>query len=244
MTRTKTILLVLDNFEHLLEGAGIVRDLLESAPDLSILCTSREALNLTGEQLYPVQPLAADPSQELFIQRAWEIHPNSIPLRMIYYLSTRFVPGLTDLPLAIELAAARMNMFSLQTLQDRLEDCFGFLTDARRDAPARHQNLQNAIDWSFNLLEEEEQILFQRLSVFQGTRSIDAVDEVCCFDLQLDVLDGLASLLSKNLIRQEVGLDGQPRFFLLETVHEYTRAEGWLEAERRILLGDGMRHFL
>lgn len=220
---TKSLLLVLDNFEHLLEGVEIVKDLLEKAPDLSILCTSRESLNMTGEQLYLVQPLAVDPSQALFIQRAREVQPNCIFTDKDLPLIDQICARLDRLPLAIELAAARMNLFSLQTLQDKLEDRFRFLTDARRDVPARHQNLQDTIDWSFDLLEDEEQLLFQRLAVFQGSRSIDAVEEVCCFDLQLDVLDGLASLLVKNLIRQEVGLDGLPRFFLLETVHEYTR---------------------
>ena len=170
---------------------------------------------MSGEQIYPVQPLGINPSQKLFIQRTREIQPDRYfsdkDLPVIDHICAR----LDRLPLAIELAAARMNLFSLLTLQDRLEDRFGILTAARRDAPARHQNLQNAIDWSYHLLEEEEQILFQRLSVFQGSCSIDAVDKVCCFDLQLDVLDGLDSLLAKNLIRQELGLDGEPRFNLL-----------------------------
>ena len=124
--------------------------------------------------------------------------------------------------MAIELAAARMNLFSLQTLLENIQNRFQILTELPRDAPERHQTLQAAIDWSFDLLDEEEKILFRRLAVFQGGRSIDAVEEICCFDLKLNVLDGLASLSEKNLIRQEEGLDGQPRFYLLETVHEYT----------------------
>ena len=221
----RELLLVLDNFEHLLDGAGIVRELLESAPNLVVLCTSREALKLSGEQVFPVTPLEIQSSQELFIQRAREIQPDCNFTDKDLPRIDQICARLDRLPLAIELAAARMNLFSLKTLLERLEDRFEILTDARRDVPARHQNLQKTIDWSFDLLGEEEQILFQRLAVFQGTRSIDAVEEVCCFDLQLDVLDGLTSLLSKNLIRQEEGLDGQPRFYLLETVHEFCRAK-------------------
>ncbi len=213
---------MLDNYEHLLAGIGIVRELLKVAPDLVVLCTSREALNLSGEQIYPVQPLEIKSSEELFVGRSREVNPSYNPgeddLAFIRQICTK----LDNLPLAIELAAARMNLFSLQTLLENIQNRFQILTELPRDAPERHQTLQAAIDWSFDLLDEEEKILFRRLAVFQGGRSIDAVEEICCFDLKLNVLDGLASLSEKNLIRQEEGLDGQPRFYLLETVHEYT----------------------
>ena len=220
---TRTLLLGLDNFEHLLEGIGTVRELLESASHLSILCTSREALQLGGEQIFPILPLKRDPSQELFIQRARKVKNNFKSSEEDLPLIDQICARLDRLPLAIELAAARMNIFSLQSLLDKMENRLHILTESPRDAPARHQTLQDAIDWSFDLLEEEEQILFRRLAVFQGSRSIDAVEAVCCYDLNLYVLDGLGSLLAKNLIRQELGFDGEPRFYLLETVHEYTR---------------------
>lgn len=221
--REQQILLLLDNFEHLLGAAPLVSTLLAAAPDLKVLATSREALYLSGEQLYPVPPLGIHFSQELFIQRARESNPAFDPKKEDLPVIDRVCTRLDRLPLAVELAAARMNLFSLEGVLDGLEDRFRILAAGPRDADDRHQNLWNAIDWSYDLLEEEEQILFRRLAVFRGSRSLDAVEGVCCFDLRIDVLEGLSSLLAKNLIRQEEGQDGQPRFFLLETVHDYIR---------------------
>ena len=109
----------------------------------------------------------------------------------------------------------------MNELQEKLDDRFSLLTKAPRDAPSRHQTLEAAINWSYQLLSPEEQILFQRLAVFQGSRSIDAVQEVCCFDLKLEAMDGLESLLSKNLLKQEEAFDGETRFYMLETLHAY-----------------------
>ena len=225
-------LLILDNFENLLEAAPLVSDLLSAAQDLKILATSREALHLSGEQIYPLKPLSIgevdssiknNDAVQLFMQRAREANPHFSPTDKDFVTINEICARLDGLPLAIELAVARLNLFSLSALLDQLEDRFAILSVAPRDSPKRHQTLQKSIQWSYDLLKEEEQSLFRRLAVFQGSRTIDAVEMICCFDLEIDVLEGLASLLSKNLICQEEGIDDQPRFYLLETLHEYAR---------------------
>jgi non-specific serine/threonine protein kinase len=140
-------------------------------------------------------------------------------LKLIAGVCTR----LDGLPLAIELAAARTKFLSLKELRNQLDNRFALLKESPTDFPDRHQTLEQAIAWSYDLLSEEEQIFLSRLSVFQGSRSIEAVEAVCCRDLPLQVLDGLESLYNKNLIQQEVGLDGETRFFMLETIHEFAR---------------------
>ncbi len=221
--KEKDLLLLLDNFEHLLEGAPLVAALLRESPDLQVLATSREALHLSGEQTFLVPSLEIDPSRELFLQRAREVRPDFELTIEELPIIDRICARLDRLPLAIELAAARMNIFTLDSLQENLGECFQVLSEGPQDAPQRHRTLWETIDWSFQLLEPDERTLFRRLAVFQGSRTIDAVQEICCFDLTLDALEGLASLLVKNLIRQEEGLDGEPRFYLLETLHEYAR---------------------
>ena len=232
---SKSPLLVLDNFEHLLKGAGIVKDLLNTFPDITVLCTSREALNLYGEVVFPLLPLTTPEisklkmqpklddydSVKLFISRARAIKPDFIPTDDDLSIVAQICVRLDGLPLAIELAAARLKIYSLPDVLKQLEDRFASLKGGPRDAPIRHQTLQQAIDWSYDLLSVEEKILFNRLSAFQGSRTIKAVEEICCFDLSLHVMDGLESLSSKNLINQKIGLDGETRFYMLESIHEY-----------------------
>ena len=231
----KKLLLILDNLEHLLEVAPMVSDLLSAAPNLRILATSREALSLYGEQEYPVPPLtlpelsaSASPSSlmdheavALFMQRAQAVVPN-------FALSDEDAPGVAEicvrldgLPLAIELAAARVKLFRPQALMSQIESRFTALGDGPRGLSERQRTLRVAIDWSYELLDDPEKKLFTRLSVFQGGRTIEAVEAVCCQDLPIDVLDGLASLLNKNLLRSAEGPEGEPRFTMLETIHEY-----------------------
>jgi predicted ATPase len=233
----KKLLLLVDNLEHLLEAAPLVGDLLSVAPDLKVLVTSREALRLYGEQEYPVPPLGlpdlSNPDSlsalhdyeavALFMQRARAVKPD-------FTLTDGDAPAVAEicvrldgLPLAIELAAARVKLFSPQALLGQLESRFTALRDGPRGLPERQRTLRGAIDWSYELLDDVEKALFARLSVFQGGRTIEAVEAVCCPDLSLDVLDGLASLLNKNLLRQEEGPEGEPRFVMLETIHEYGR---------------------
>ena len=231
----KELLLVLDNFEHLLEAAPLASDLLSAASNLRILTTSREALGLYGEQEYPVPPLGlpdlGDPvlpsalkdheSVALFMQRAQAVVPN-------FALSDEDAPSVAEicvrldgLPLAIELAAARVKLFGPQALLSQIESRFTTLGDGPRGLSERQRTLRGAIDWSYELLDDPEKKLFTRLSVFQGGRTIEAVEQVCCDDLPIDVLDGLESLWNKNLLRLEEGPEGEPRFTMLETIHEY-----------------------
>lgn len=233
----KVSLLLLDNFEHLLEAAPLVSDLLSSTPDLRVLVTSREALGLYGEQEYPVPPLGLPNLSEaasdmaltdheaatLFIQRARAVKPN-------FSLTDEDAPSVAEicvrldgLPLAIELAAAQVRLFSPPALLAQLQSRLTALKDGPRGLPDRQRTLRGAIDWSYELLDDAEKTLFSRLSVFQGGRTIEAVEAVCCPGLSFDVLEGLKSLLDKNLLGQEEGLDGELRFTMLETVHEYAR---------------------
>jgi len=247
----KNLLLLFDNCEHLLEFGLLIRELLTKAPALKVLCTSREALNLSGEQIYQVQTLALPDlgslipetsildveSIMLFIKRAQEVGAEIDPDGEDLVTAARICIHLDGLPLAIELAAARMKMFSLDGLLKQMEDCFSILTAGRRDYPERHLTLQRSFDWSYDLLDKDEQTLFNRLAVFQGSCTLDAVEKVCCFDLEVDVLDGIESLLDKNIIQGEQGFDGEPRFVLLKTIHQYAHKRlqetGKLEDIRR-----------
>ena len=125
--------------------------------------------------------------------------------------------------MAIELAAARMKLFPPQIILEQLEDRFNFLKGGPRDLPERHHTLKNAIDWSYNLLSNKEKIFLNRLAIFEGGTTIEAAEQICCQGISLDVLDGFGSLLSKNLIYQVEGVDGEMRFLMLETIQEYAR---------------------
>jgi predicted ATPase/DNA-binding CsgD family transcriptional regulator len=221
----RQMLLVMDNFEHLLEAAPLVSDLLAGASNLNMLATSREPLHLSGEQLYAVQPLEIHPSQQLFVQRAREVKPDFEPGKEDLELIDRVCARLDRLPLAIELAAARMNHFTPGRLLDSLEERFQILTDGPRDAPERHQSLWDAIDWSYNLLEEEEQILFRRLAVFQGGHSLSAVKAICFHDLESILMKIIGSLQEKNLIHQDRPSREEPRFTMLETIKECSKSK-------------------
>jgi non-specific serine/threonine protein kinase len=246
----KELLLLLDNFEHVLEAAPLVSELLAAAPRVKALVTSREALRLSGEQEYAVPPLSL-PSMEsislhsiteseavtLFVQRAQMILP-------YFALSADNAPAigqicsrLDGLPLAIELAAARCKLLTPQVLLDRLDSRLNVLTGGSRDALPRQRSLRATIEWSYNLLDEGEKTLFARLSVFSAGRSLEAVEAVCSEGLSIDVFDGLASLVDKNLVPQKETAWGEPRFFMLETILEYTQERleesGEAEAIRR-----------
>ena len=213
----KHSLLLLDNFEHVIEAVPLVGDLLSAAPDLKILTTSREALRLYGEQEYPVPPLglpdlsnpeslAAVTDYEavaLFIQRAQAVKPDfAIPAEDAPVLAEICV-RLDGLPLAIELAAAQVKLFNPPALLGQLESRLTAFQQGPRGLPVRQRTLRGAINWSYELLEDAEKTLFARLSVFQGGCTIEAVQAVCCHDLLIDALDGLASLLNKNLLRHD-----------------------------------------
>jgi predicted ATPase/class 3 adenylate cyclase len=237
--RDVRLLLVLDNFEQLVAGAGIVGELLVAAPNLTVLASSREILHIRGEQEYPVPPLglpdvrnlppAATLSQydavALFIQRATSVRPDFAVTNANAPAVAAICARLDGLPLAIELAAARVKLFAPDAILARLEKSLSLLTGGARDLPARQQTLRGAIDWSYNLLDDAERGLFRRLAIFSGGWTFDAAAAVCDpdLDLGLDVLDGLVSFVDKSLVRRDEMPDGEPRFRMLETIREYAR---------------------
>ncbi len=235
--RDKRILLVLDNFEQVVEAADVVGRLLREAPDLRVIVTSRVVLRIYGEQEFPVPPLELPPADprapvedvarseavRLFVERAMA----SVPAFRLDETNTpavaEIVTRLDGLPLAIELAAARLRLLPVEALRNRLDQKLTMLTGGARDLPARQQTLRGAIDWSFDLLEEPDRRLFARLAVFAGGVCLAEAETVCgpASELGQDVLDGLTSLVEKSLIRSVPGTSDEPRFAMLATIREY-----------------------
>ncbi|HEY6766362.1 MAG TPA: tetratricopeptide repeat protein [Candidatus Sulfotelmatobacter sp.] len=230
------MLLVLDNFEQLVRAAPIVAELLAAGPNLKILVTSRAALHVYGEHEFPVPPLGlpdsrSTPSVEvlsqcpavaLFVQRAVAAKPDFELNRGNAAAVTEICARLDGLPLAIELAAARVKVLSPSSMRTRLASRLQLLTGGARDLPQRQQTLRAAMDWSYDLLSAPEQRLFRRLSVFVGC-NLEGVEAVCDTkgDLDLDLLDGMASLVDKSLVQQIEQAQGESRFVMLETIREY-----------------------
>jgi non-specific serine/threonine protein kinase len=247
----RNLLLVIDNFEHLLPAAPLVSELLAATTRLRVLATSREALHLYGEHEYAVplmelpDPLGIDPahlaaceSVALFMERATEVQPDFELTAENGLDIARICVRLEGLPLAIELAAARIKLLPPKMLLARLSSRLDTLVGGPRDVPPRQQTLRSTIDWSYNLLSDEEKTLFARLAVFRGGRSLEAIATVCQPDLSLDTLEGTESLLNKSLLfLQPVEADGEPRFLMLETIYEYAgeqlEASGEADALRR-----------
>jgi predicted ATPase len=233
------ILLLLDNFEHLIAAAPTVSDLFAIAPNLKVLVTSRAALHVYGEHEFPVPPLALPDSRSLpslemlsrysavalFIKRAKAVKPDFEITEDNAAAVAEICARLDGLPLAIEIAAARVKLFSPSAMRKRLASRLELLTGGPRDLPARQQTLRGAIDWSYDLLNAAEQTLFRRLSVFAGSCTLEAVEAVCNTknDLGLDVLDGMASLVDRSLVQQVEQAKDESRFMLLETIREYGR---------------------
>jgi predicted ATPase/class 3 adenylate cyclase len=234
--RDKQLLLVLDNFEQVLDAASVVAELLAACAQVRVLVTSRAALHLRGEREFAVPPLALPDTSplpplerltqygavRLFIERAQDIQP-------AFAVSNETAPAvaaicvrLDGLPLAIELAAARVRLFTPPALLSLLSHRLGVLTGGARDLPARQRTLRATIDWSYALLTKEEQTLFARLAVFVGGWTLEAIEAVCSADGTLDALGGVESLLAKSLLGQ-TEVEGEMRFVLLETIHEYAR---------------------
>jgi predicted ATPase len=232
--RESHMLLILDNFEHLISAATQVSELLSAAPYLVVLATSREPLHLYGEQEYAVPPLELpdpehlDPqaladceSTALFVQQARAVRSDFEVSAENALDIAKICVRLEGLPLAIELAAARIKLLTPRTLLARLTSRLDTLTGGAHDLPARQQTLRNTIEWSYNLLDEGEKTLFARLAVFAGGWSLEAAEIVCGENLSVAVLDGLASLMDKSLIQQTGEDAGEPRFTMLETIREY-----------------------
>ncbi|HLJ66098.1 MAG TPA: tetratricopeptide repeat protein [Chloroflexota bacterium] len=234
--KDKDLLLVLDNFEHLLAAASLVGELLDACRRLHILVTSRIPLHLTREHEYPVPPLPVpDPRHlpelnelrqydavALFIERARAVKPDFAVTSENAPAVAEICAQLDGLPLALELAAARIKLFPPEALLRRLRSRLTLLTGGARDKPARHQTMRAAIEWSYSLLPAAEQTLFARLSTFVGGCTLEAVEAVCNPDGNLDTLGGVTGLVDKSLLRQDGA--AEPRFLMLETVREFATA--------------------
>jgi non-specific serine/threonine protein kinase len=235
--REKQMLLVLDNFEQVIRAASLITELLSTAARLKVLVTSRALMHLRLEHEFTVLPLALPSSQRLshvgelmqypaiafFVERAQAVKPSFALTDENARAVTEICTRLDGLPLAIELAAARVKLLSPQAILTRLENRLKLLTGGARDLPARQQTMRGAISWSYDLLEEEERNLLQRLSVFAGGFTLEAAEAVCDpeGDLQVELLDGVASLADKSLVVQKEQPDGESRFRMLEVVREY-----------------------
>lgn len=265
----KAVLLLLDNFEQVAEAAPLIAQLIQSTKGVKALVTSRMALGLRGTQEYPIPPMSLPPP----IINGHPVHLPALErvagyegIRLFVARAAAFKPGfeitggnapaiveichrLDGLPLAIELAAARIKVLSPQAMLARLQNRLQLIASKDRDVPTRQQTLRNTIEWSYDLLDEREKQLFRRMAVFQGGRTLEALEAVCgslrsqgsgvrdqgsesaggpdprplTLDPYQDVLEGVESLVSKSLLQQREGQDGEPHFWMLETIHEYAR---------------------
>jgi predicted ATPase len=231
------MLLLLDNFEHLVSAAPVIGELLTSGPKLRVAVTSQAPLHIYGEHEFPVPPLALPdlkfmppleslarlPAVALFVERAKAV-------KREFALTAENAPAvasicarLDGLPLAIELAAARIKLLSPSAMLARLESRLSLLTGGARDLPTRQQTLRSTVDWSYGLLNTAEQTLFRRISVFAGGCTLEGAEAVCdtSGDLGLDILDGMASMVDKSLAQQVEQVDAETRFLTLSTIREY-----------------------
>jgi predicted ATPase/class 3 adenylate cyclase len=235
--RDRAILLVLDNFEQVLEAAVAVSAILAAAPGVRVLATSRAPLRLEGEHEVPVAPLELPGASEvvspgdlsrfeataLFLERATAVDPrfavDEENLRAIVEICRR----LDGLPLAIELAASRLRVLSLAAMVERLDRALPLLSGGPRDRPDRQRTLRDAIDWSFRLLPPAVASLFGRLCVFAGGFTLASAEAVCAPDGEpgLDLLEGIEALLDASLVRRAEAMGGPDRFEMLQTIHEY-----------------------
>jgi predicted ATPase/class 3 adenylate cyclase len=234
--RGRQLLLLLDNFEQVTPAAALVGDLLAAAPRVKGLVTSRGALRVQGEQEYPVQPLSVPSTDkglgagvvagfaavQLFVERARSVRPDFVVTDENAAAVGEICRRLDGLPLAIELAAARLRLLSPQAILERLGKSLDLLASGARDLPERQRTLRGAIAWSYDLLEAPEQALFRRLAVFVGGAAFDAVEIICRpgDDLGLDLLEGLESLSDKSLVRIDATSD-EPRVGMLATIREF-----------------------
>ena len=254
--RSEEVLLVLDNLEHLLAATAEIAALLAAAPSLKLLCTSRTALRSVGEHEFFVPPLplpdlirlpgvddfAQNPALALFVARAQAIHPgfavtaeNLPPLAAICH-------RLDGLPLAIELAATRIKLFSPAAILARLDRRLPFLTGGHRDAPARQRTLEAAIAWSYDLLDDAEKRCLARLGVFRGGWTLEAAEAIC--GAEIDVVDRLAALVDQSLIQSTHTADGDVRFHILETIREFALLRLSEEADAAAVQERHARYYL
>ncbi len=231
----RQVLLVLDNFEHVLDAADRVAALLDAAPRLGVLVTSRAPLRIRAEHEIEVPPLRLpvddDPAEisaveavRLFVERARAARPDFDITADNAATVSALVTRLDGLPLAIELAAARVRLFPPATLLERLNSSLGVLAGGSRDLPTRQQTLADTIAWSYALLEPASQRLLRRLSVFNGGAHLDQVEEICGPGLEGDVESALEQVVDQALVKQR-DVEGVPRFWMLETIKQFARDE-------------------
>ncbi len=264
----RQMLLLLDNFEHVLAAATHVADLLRAAPRLKVLATSRAALHLSGEHLFVIPPLglpdsralpppdelARYPAVQLFVTRVQAINPDFRLDADNARAIAEICVALDGLPLALELAAARSRLFSPHALLDRLRGATGpttlqFLVGGPRDLLMHQQTLRSTLDWSYDLLDQRERRLLMHTSLFVGGCTADAIAAVCgettidqatlsSDQFQTSIMEGLLALADKSLLRCDADADAQPRFSMLETIREYAREK--LDAEQ----DDSVRRYI
>lgn len=250
--RDRTAVLVLDNFEQVVSGAPVVADLLRTAPSLTVIVSSRAPLRIAGEQEFPVPPLSLPPAGaedvetlmaseavRLFVERAMAVRPDfTLTVENGRHVA-EIVRRLDGLPLAIELAAARIRLLSPAAMAQRLGDRLGLLAAGGRDLPERQRTLRGAIDWSHDLLEPADRCLFARLGVFAGGAPLESAEAVCGIpgdEAPLDVFGGLERLAEQSLIRVEGDAHGDVRFTMLETIREYALERLAQRGETAVLL--------
>ncbi len=264
---TRRVLLVLDNFEQVVDAGPVIAGLLRAAPELKAIATSRAALHVSGEQEYPVPglPTPPDPSNlsgrermqlpggergldaatvsqyaavRLFIERAVAVRPAFAVTNDNAPAVAAIAARLHGMPLAIELAAARIKLLSPDAILARLEHQLDVLSAGGRDLPERQQTLRGAIAWSYDLLDEGSRRLLDRLSVFAGRADIESAEAVAGppSELGVDVVDGLMALADQSLVRVDESADGEPRFELLESIREYASERLEARGEREAIL--------
>lgn len=256
--REKEMLIILDNCEHLPAATPLVAEMLTSAPGLTILATSREALRLSGEREYAVPPLTvpvlavnksveelvAFESVSLFVQRAYAVNSDFCLTAHNAAAVAAICARVDGLPLAIELAAARIRLFTPKDLLRHLQQRFHVLGRGARDLPPRQRTLWDTIEWSYNLLDEDERRLFRRLAVFSGGFSLESAQAVCGPGLDGDVMDGVDSLLAKSLLYRGDGSDQTARFHMLATVHEFARERLAASGERELMQASHLDYYV
>jgi len=233
--RRRQILLLIDNLEHLLESAPLISKLLAEAPNLSILGTSRERLQIYGEQEYPVRPLELPDldykgidgdltkveSVELLIRRARAFLPNLALDHETLKNIARICVNLDGLPLAIELCAPMVKVFPLAVIAERIERSLDTIPSGPHDLPARQKTLRDTIQWSYDLLDENEKRLFARLAVFNGGGTLQAIEKICGDGITDRIDNTLSALINKNLVLPQERLDGEIHFTMLDTIRQF-----------------------
>ena len=225
---SRKVLLILDNFEHLMEGVSYVADLLRSTQQLKIVVTSREPLRLRSEQEFPVPPLSSEYAVELFLKRAKSLNPDYSLAEDETKSVVELCKRLDGLPLAIELASLRTKLFTPKAMLARLTpdlkpvaSLLDFLSTGARDLPKRQQSLRNMIAWSYSLLSAEEQEIFRAASIFPAGFNIQRLSILFPAKNENQILDLVSSLVDKNLIKPSLEKHSEPRFILLDTIREY-----------------------